>query len=106
MPYEIIWPLGAKTAFQRALKLRFAFSPEPEIAQTIFQKFSHDLSLLPMEWPTSTLSPKEDIWGCGRYTSIRYKIHYSHQAIEVLEIHVGGSSVTWVSKTEDDAANP
>ena len=88
MDAEIVWRLRDKAALMRSLRLLFPGAPEEERAvDDIYRRFSADLQLHPVEWPTSAREPSEHTWSFGRI-AIRYRFIPSGRIAEVLSVGV------------------
>ena len=54
-------------------------------AARLVEKFIEDVTLYPLEWPTSAEPPSNDEWRVGG-VAVRFRRYPSDQLIEVLEI--------------------
>jgi hypothetical protein len=63
MAYEVTWRVKDRVALVRPFQLAFARSEYRELAtKQLVDKFIKDVSLYPVEWPTSADPPVNDEW--------------------------------------------
>jgi hypothetical protein len=86
MAYDVTWRVSDRAALARQFELMFAISEHRELAtQRLVDKFIEDVSLYPVEWPSSAEPVADDEWRFGQVT-VRFRRHPLDQLIEVLEV--------------------
>jgi hypothetical protein len=87
MAHDLAWRVSDRAALERRFQLMFARSERRDwAAKHLVEKFIEDVTLYPLEWPTSAEPPSDDEWRFGA-VRVRYRRHPSHQLIEILSIH-------------------
>ena len=86
MAHDLAWRVSDRVALERCFQLIFAQSDRRDwAAQHLVAKFIEDVTLYPLEWPTSAALPSEDEWRFGS-VRVRYRRYPSDQLIEILSI--------------------
>jgi hypothetical protein len=86
MAHDIVWRVSDRAALERRFELMFAtYGRRHWAAKRLVEKFIEDVTLYPLEWPTSAEPPSNDVWRFGA-VSVQYRRYPSDQLIEVLEI--------------------
>jgi hypothetical protein len=86
MAHDLVWRVSDRAALERRFELMFASSDRRDwTAKRLVEKFIEDVTLYPLEWPTSAVPPSNDEWRFGA-VRVQFRRYPSDQLIEVLEI--------------------
>jgi hypothetical protein len=87
MAHDLVWRVKDLATLERRFQLMFARSERRDwAAARLVEKFIEDVTLYPLQWPTSAEPPSNDEWRFGG-VAVRFRRYPSDQLIEVLEIH-------------------